>query len=115
MVKPKQQKTKTIRGHGHMNISNVNSEKSQCITLTYSISNIGDMKEIPLLEKDIEKLTNEAVHFDLEVKDHTGGDQEIKLKAKVKACESEELGHDIKTKFDEYIKKKGGQTTLDEG
>ena len=115
MVAKKKEKTKTIRGHGHMNVSNVNSEKSECITLTYTISNIGNMKDIPVLEREIEDIVDQDIHFDLEVKDHNGGDQEIKLKAKVKACDSEDLGHEVKELLDKHIKKKGGQTTLDEG
>ena len=45
--------------------------------------------------------------------DHEGDSQAIKLKAKIKTCDDEDLGHELSATFDKYIKKKGGQTSLD--
>ena len=112
--KPKP-KTKTLRGYGHINVSNVNSENSECITLTYSTSNIKSMKDIPVLEKEFDDLIDEELLFDLEVIGHNTTEPKIKLKAKVKTCDNEDRGHEISSIFDKHIKKKGGQTTLDEG
>lgn len=111
----KKQKTKNIRGHGHLVTSNVNSENSQCITLTYSVSRIKSMKDVLPIERELSDLVDEDIGFDLEVKGHNSEEQEIKIKAKIKTCDDEDKGHLISEIFDKHIKKKGGQTTLDEG
>lgn len=107
------EKTKILRGHGSLNTSNVNAS-SECITLTYTMKNIKKQSDIPTLEKEIGSLVDEDVDFDLEIKKHTSPEPEIILKAKVKTCENESRGHEVKETFDKYLKKKGGQTTLDE-
>jgi sRNA-binding carbon storage regulator CsrA len=106
-------KTKNLRGRGSMSTSNVNSQ-SECITLTYAVKNIKAPKDIAILEKEISDLIEEEIIFDLEIKDHSSDQEEIVLKAKVKTCNDEARGHEIKEIFDKFIKKKGGQTTLDE-
>ena len=40
--------------------------------------------------------------------------QNIKMKYKIKTCDSEERARDLKEKVDTYVKRQGGQTTLDE-
>ncbi len=107
------EKTKKIKGHGNLTTSNVNSN-SECITLTYTVKNIKNQKDIPTLEAEFRELVEEDVNFDLEIKNHTSSEPEIVLKAKVKTCDNEERGHEVKKVFDKFLKKKGGQTTLDE-
>jgi hypothetical protein len=107
------EKTKILSGHGSMNTSNVNSN-SECITLTYTVKNIRLQKDILNIEKELEELVDEDIIFDLEIKGHTSPEPEFVLKAKVKTCNNEERGHEIKEIFDKFLKKKGGQTTLDE-
>ena len=109
----KKPKTKNLSGHGNLTTSNVNS-KSECITLTYSVKNIKTQKDISSLEAEFRELVEEDVNFDLEIKNHTSSEPEIVLKAKVKTCDNEERGHEVKEIFDKFLKKKGGQTTLDE-
>ena len=107
------EKTKKIKGHGNLTTSNVNSN-SECITLTYTVKNIKNQKDIPTLEAEFRELVEEDVQFDLEIKNHTSSEPEIVLKAKVKTCEDERRGHEVQKAFDKFLKKKGGQTTLDE-
>ena len=94
--------------------SNVNSEKSECITLTYTVSNIGKISDVQKLNEELDALHDEDSVCDYEVRNFGSPDQEIKLKHKIKTCDSEANGHDIKEKLDQFIKKRGGQTTLDE-
>jgi len=109
----KKQKTKILTGHGTLGVSNLNSE-SECITLTYTTFNIKSAKDVAALEEEFTNLVDDEMTFDLLITDHGTTEQAVKLKTKVKTCESEARGREIKETFDTFIKKKGGQTTLDE-
>ena len=103
-----------LRGNGHINVSNVNGVNSECITLTYTIWNFKDEKQVTSIKNALFDLIDQDVVFDLETKDLDGESEQYKLKIKIKSCHKEKQAHNLKTLIDEYIKKKGGQTTLDE-
>lgn len=103
-----------IKGNGHINVSNVNAVSKECITLTYTIWNFKTQKQVTDIKNGIYDLVQEEVHFDLEVKDWDDDEEKLKLKIKVKACNSERKAHTIKKDIDQFIQKKGGQTTLDQ-
>ena len=109
------EKTKKLKGNGHINVSNVNSINSECILLTYTVWNFKNQKQVTEIKKGLLDIIDEDdVSFDLEVKDWTGEEEKQKLKIKVKSCNDEKRAHVIKQDLDKFIKTKGGQTTLDE-
>jgi len=107
-------KTTKLKGNGHINVSNVNSVNSECILLTYTIWNFKDSKQITSMKNAIYDMIDGDISFDLQVMDWTGEEERQKLKCKIKSCNKEKEAHKIKTQLDEFIRKKGGQTTLDE-
>lgn len=106
-------KTK-LKGNGHINVNNVNGINSECITLTYTIWNFKDIKQVTSIQNGLYELIDQDVVFDLETKNRGGDSESHKLKVKIKSCHKEKQAHNIKTTIDEYVRKKGGQTTLDE-
>ena len=108
------EKNKEIKGKGHINVSNVNAINNECITLTYTIWDFKSQQQVKEIKNGLYTLVKEEVHFDLEVKNWNDDDEKLKLKIKVKACNSERKAHVIKKEIDEFVKQKGGQTTLDQ-
>lgn len=113
-MKEKKQKTKTIRGYGHVNISNLNSETSECITLTYAIAHLGTISNATKLKAELDDLHDETAEASLEISKFGDGDSDVSMKYKIKTCESEMLARELKKTIDLHLKKKGGQTTLTE-
>jgi len=107
-------KTKNIKGNGHINTSNVNGVNSECILLTYTVWNFKTRTQVDKIKKGIEKIVDAEITFDLQLQDYNGLEEVPKLKAKIKSCHKEKEAHTIKATIDEYIRKEGGQTTLDE-
>ena len=107
-------KTSVLKGNGHINVSTVNAVNSECITLTYTVWNFKSPTQVQEVRNSIYDLVKDPVSFDMEIKNWNEDEEKLKLKAKVKACHNEKKAHQIKKLIDEYIKKKGGQTTLDE-
>ncbi len=107
-------KTKTLRGNGHINVSNVNSINSECILLTYTVWNFKTESQIKTIRQKIYDLVEGELSFELQISDWDGEEEKYKLKAKIKSCQKEAKAHKIKKELDEFIKKIGGQTTLDE-
>ena len=103
-----------LKGNGRINVSNVNAVNSECILLSYTIWNFKDQKQMTSIKNGIYDLVQEEITFDMEIKDFTGDDEKVKLKVKIKSCKNEKKAHTIKSEIDQYIKKKGGQTTLDQ-
>jgi len=113
----KSKDTKTIKGNGHINVSNVNAMNSECITMSYTIWQFKGAKQVGVVQKGIKKLLEpqtDDVQFHLEISDYQGADESYKLKTKIKSCRKEKEAHTIKGIIDEYIRGIGGQTTLDE-
>lgn len=102
-----------INGSGHIAVSKVNS-KSECVLLTYTIWNFKDEKQLKSIKSGIYDLVDEDISFDLRISDWLDDDEKFTLKAKVKSCHNEKKAHRIKMQIDQFIQKKGGQTTLDE-
>ena len=98
---------------GTISTSNVNNPNSECITLTYAITGVKSQKGVKDLTQELDQLHNDESKVDLEIKDFDGDLQSLKMKYKVKSCDSEENAHIIKAKLDKFLKKQGGQTTLD--
>lgn len=120
MIKKKPKKPKKLRCGGSINTSNVNGG-NQCITLTYAVKNVGVLLVAKKLITDMEDLVpNEYVEDEggttstIEIHDVDTNKETIDVKIKVQSCLGEGEAHDIKTKLDTFLKKKGGQTTLDE-
>lgn len=110
----KKPKNKGVKGHGHINVSNVNSENSQCITFTYSITGLKSMNALGTLVDELDKLHDEETTANVEIEDWGTDEEVIKLKYKTKTCGDEKAVHTLKKTLDKHLKKKGGQTTLDE-
>ena len=103
-----------IKAMGTISTSNVNNPNSECITLTYTIQGLKNMKAIGILTGELDGLIGgEESHVDVEIKNLGEEYISYKMKYKVKTCDSEERAHDIKADLDKFLKKKGGQTTLD--
>jgi len=103
-----------IKGNGHISVSNVNALNSECITLTYTIGNFKNSKQVTTVRNELFDLVDQEISFDLLVTNWDGEDEKLKLRAKIKSCNNEKKAHTIKAAIDEFIKKKGGQTILDE-
>ena len=106
-------KTK-MKGFGHINTSNVDS-RSECITLTYSLKDVGTIDDAKNTIKKLDKLHHNNATCDISIADFGTKDEMLNIKYKIKACEGEGLARDIKSAIDLYLAKHGGQTTLDEG
>jgi hypothetical protein len=103
-----------LKAMGTISTSNVNNPNSECITLTYAISGVSSLTGVKKLSEELDELHNEEAKVDLELKNYGDKDlQSIKMKYKVKTCSSEKDAHTIKEKLDKFLKKQGGQTTLD--
>jgi len=106
-------KPKKLRTNGSISVSNVNGE-NQCITLTYSIKNVGNLLQARKLVSELNDLhSEEGVNANVEIIDLDTDEEIIDLKYKVKSCAGEGTAHDLKETLDKFLKKKGGQTTLD--
>lgn len=113
--KIKTQKTPVLMGHGHINVSNVNSAKSECITFTYSTKNIPSLEDAKKLKKAYDDISGESESgYEILIENAESKEQKISSKYKIKLCESEQDARDIKKELDGYVKRKGGQTTLTE-
>lgn len=106
-------KPKKLRTNGTISVSNVNGE-NQCITLTYSIKNVGKILDARKLVTELDDLHDEEeISAIVEINEFDTSLEVIDLKYKIKNCAAEPEAHIIKEKFDRFVKKKGGQTTLD--
>lgn len=112
--KQKTEKTPVLRGHGHINVSNVNSAQSECITFTYSAKNIKTLKEAAEIKKAFDDLSSQDGGYEVLIENYGTKEETISSKYKLKLCDSEQSARDVKKDLDQYIKKKGGQTTLTE-
>lgn len=108
-------KNSNVKGTGRISISKVNS-KDQCILLSYSISGISDTEQAKTICNKITDLIPDdaEIKFILQQNDWRGDSEKIVLSTSIKACSSEKKAHTFKKEIDAYIKKIGGQTTLDE-
>jgi hypothetical protein len=113
-LKERKQKTKTLRGYGHINVSNVNSETSECITLTYAIAHVGTIANATKLKAELDNLHEQEAEATVEISKFGDKESDVSMKYKIKTCESEKLARDTKKTIDLHLKKKGGQTTLTE-
>ena len=107
-------KNQDVKGNGHINVTNVNSQNSQCIFLTYTLHGIADLEHAKTICNKIMDLVDVEVKFNVEQTDWRGDDEKTVLKVKIKDCRNEKKAHVYKASIDEFIKKIGGQTTLDE-
>lgn len=109
MVKTKNQ----LRANGHINIPNVGAS-SECITLTYTIRGLKNIEHLEKLAKGLDKKHNGESSLGLIINNYKVLDsEEIIGKYKIRACDSEKEARTIKFDCDKYLKKQGGQTTLD--
>lgn len=110
----KRKKPKKLRCGGSINTSNVNGG-NQCITLTYAVKNVGRLLQAKQLIIEMDNLHDvEDATSTIEIHDFDSDKEMIDVKYKLKSCDGEAEAHIIKTKLDTFLKKKGGQTTLDE-
>ena len=106
-------KPKKLRTNGSISTSNVNGS-NQCITLTYSIKNVGNLLQARKLVVELDDLHDEAETTAIaEITNFETDEEIIDIKYKVKSCEGEGTAHALKETLDKFLKKKGGQTTLD--
>lgn len=106
-------KPKKLRTNGSISVSNVNGS-NQCITLTYSIKNVGNLLQARKLVSELDDLHDEeGVDSSIEMTNFDTDEEIIDLKYKVKSCAGEGTAHDLKETLDKFLKKQGGQTTLD--
>lgn len=110
----KKEKQKILKGYGHINVANVNSETSECITLTYAIKHVGSVSKANQLKKELDDISGEESIASVEITNLGDKDEDVDMKYKVKTCDSEKRAREIKKDLDLYLKKKGGQTTLTE-
>lgn len=110
----KKQKETRITGHGNITVSNVGSEKSECITLTYTTFHVKTIENAEKLTADFKRKTAEDLTTDVTITNFGTKDQDVKTSHKFKTCGSEEQAREIKEKCDKHIQKLGGQTTLTE-
>ena len=103
-----------MKGLGTISCSNVNHPNSQCITLTYTIKDIGKFSDAKPLAKELNGVASEEGVVEVTVKDLGTKDEQTDMKWKAKDCTDEAGLHTIKKKLDIFLKKEGGQTTLDE-
>ena len=104
---------KQLRANGHINIPNVGSN-SECIGLTYTIRGLKSISQLEKLGKGLDKKHDGESSLGLVINNLNGGEfEEIIGKYKIRACDSDEDARGIKDKCDKYLKKQGGQTTLD--
>ncbi len=101
-----------LRANGHINIPNVGSN-SECIGLTYTIRGLKSISHLEKLATGLDKKHNGDSSLGVVVNNLNTVDEEIIGKYKIKACDSDSLARTIKDKCDKYLKKQGGQTTLD--
>lgn len=102
-----------LKSMGTISTSNVNNPNSECITLTYTITGLEKLAALARLGVELDELHNEQSTIDVEIKDYGGGDFALKMKYKIKTCQDEKLAHNIKANLDKFLKRRGGQTTLD--
>jgi len=102
-----------MKANGHINTSNLLG-KSECITLTYSIKDVGNPTKAKTLKTELDKISGEESVVNLEMANISTEDEQTDMKYKIKLCDSDKIARDIKLKLDKYLTKKGGQTTLDE-
>lgn len=107
-------KSKTLRGNGNINVSNVNSKNSECVTLTYTMRNIRSERQLVEIKNTIYNAIDDPITFDRETKNWDEDNEELILKVKIKACDNEKKAHGFKKILDGIVQIKGGQTTLDE-
>lgn len=101
------------RSGGHISISNVDG-RAECVTLTYTIKNLANLKQIKQTIREMDELHEQTSITDVSIPDFDTEDEQFNLKYKIKACNDESLARSIKAKLDKYVGETGGQTTLDE-
>lgn len=113
-AKPKKQKETRITGHGNLTVSNVGSENSECITLTYTTFHVKTIENAEKLTADFKRKTGAELAADVTLTNFGTKEQDVKTSHKFKTCGSTEEAREIKEKCDKHIQKLGGQTTLTE-
>lgn len=103
-----------LRAIGTISVSNVESPNKECITLTYTIKNVGSISKAKALRGELDDVTGEESFVGLEVKDAFTSDETWNMSYKIKLCDDETTARNHKVALDKFLKKKGGQTTLDE-
>lgn len=104
-----------MKGYGHINISNVNSNMSECITLTYSIKDVGNQTKARKLKKELDDLTDaDAGSASIAITSIDTEDEKCDMKYQLRTCDSEKKAREYKGVIDKFLSKKGGQTTLDD-
>ena len=103
-----------MKAIGTISTSNVNHPTAECKQLTYTIKDIGEFEDAEPLGKELDKVSEQTGIIEVTVSNLGTDEEETNMKYKLKECGSEKMYHDIKKKLDLFLKKKGGQTTLDE-
>jgi len=103
-----------LRAIGTISVSNVESPNKECITLTYSIKDVGSISKAKALRGELDNVTGDESSIGLEVKDAFTSDETWNMSYKIKLCEDEAVARKHKIALDKFLRKKGGQTTLDE-
>lgn len=108
-------KLKESKGHGHIGISNVGSGKSECITLTYSMSqNLKSLDNIQNIISEMDEIHNEESKVSVTMTNYDTDEEDYSMKYQIKTCANEKKAREIKSELDTYVNAQGGQTTLDE-
>ena len=88
---------------------------SECVTLTYSIKDVGNGTKARKLRAELDDLTDGVngnasvaiVNIDTE-------EEKTDMKYQLRTCDNEGKAREYKGLIDKYLSKKGGQTTLDD-
>lgn len=109
-------KLRDSRTNGSIAISNVGSDISECITLTYSMKqHLKSLENINKIISEMDALHDEESKVTVTTTNYGTEDEDYMLKYQVKSCGNEKAARKIKQDLDLYVQKQGGQTTLDEG
>lgn len=103
-----------LRATGTLSLSNMGSESKQCRTLTYAVKDAGSLTKVKELRNEMDRITELDSTVEVTIKDFGTSDQEVDFKYKSKECASEPAALLVKKQLDKFLKKKDGQTTLDE-
>ncbi len=104
-----------LKAIGTIGLSNVGSNTKECRTLTYSVKGAETLLNVRKLVADMDKISglDESI-VDVMLKNLDTTDAEVNFSYKTRECQTEQEARSIKVKLDHFLKKKGGQTTLDE-
>lgn len=109
-------KLKESKTNGSIGISNVGSSKAECITLTYTLKdNLQSLDNIAKVQEEMDTLTKAESKVTVTISNFRDNEvEDYVMKYQVKSCGDEKQARDYKSKLDDYVKKQGGQTSLDE-